>query len=135
MRPCSIHWKAGVSTPVCISKHFIKVIGRITVYLQQPSKYFIPSVAPSIKQLRSKYVSSCLHAHTLPLRLLAKLLSLQNNISLHYLTLGYLPSYVYNIVRFTCKVKSYFSFFFSNSLRCRFLAAALAFFFFKLGFS
>jgi len=63
-----------------------KVIGRITFYLQQPSKYFIRSVAPSIKQLRSKYVSSCLHAHTLPLQLLAKLLSLRNNISLHYLT-------------------------------------------------
>jgi hypothetical protein len=62
------------------------MIGRITVYLQQPSKYFIPSVAPSIKQLRSKYVSSCLHAHTLPLQLLAKLSSLRNDISLHYLS-------------------------------------------------
>jgi len=81
-----MHRKAGASTLVCISKHYVNMIGRITVYLQQPSKYFIRSVAPSIKQLRSKYVSSCLHAHTLPLQLLAKLSSLRNDISLHYLT-------------------------------------------------
>ena len=64
----------------------MNVIGRIAVYLQQPSKYFIRSVAPSIKQLRSKYTSSCLHAHVLPLQLLAKLSSLRNDISLHYLS-------------------------------------------------
>jgi hypothetical protein len=43
------------------------MIGRITVYLQQPSKYSIRSVAPSIKQLRLNlriFMSPCSYAAT-----------------------------------------------------------------------
>jgi hypothetical protein len=49
------------------TKPFVNMIGRITVYLQQPSKYFIRSVAPSIKQLRLNlriFMSPCSYAAT-----------------------------------------------------------------------
>ena len=65
---------------------------------------------PRIKELSSKSVSSCLHAHTVSLQLRAKF-GACNPSSLHYLTKGHHPCYIINIVHVEPNVNPYFKLF------------------------
>jgi hypothetical protein len=84
------------------------MIGRITVYLQQPSKYSIRSVAPSIKQLRLNlriFMSPCSYAATTAT---SQVIVLTKR---HFLALSNLNrrlAYVLNIAHLDTNVKPFF---------------------------
>ena len=96
------------------------MIGRITVYLQQPSKYSIRSVAPSIKQLRLNlriFMSPCSYAATTAT---SQVIVLTKR---HFLALSNLDrrlTYVFNIVCFMYEVKSFLTLFITF-LSCYFI--------------